>query len=774
MNISEAINTHGISVVLKSLFPHLKGIDFNSVSHNSDFDNSGFFSTIDTKDWCFSVGSMPLLYRHLKPEDISSDINKLLIRNNINLDTSYNDSSGNITLWDGDGFKIEKVTDNNLSLVIITSVNSITKATIAFNETSLAKTTTSPNWISGLAPIYDSKSIDQNERDFSKFILCPLLFEGDNDYILIPLQADEFAKPLIDKIIDDNGGSKEFNEEDHDGWQNLYTGHLFIIGYLSKQKCVRINRKQTTASSTDGVSLASGIHPLSNQINSIVKGLNKQVYNPADGAVADGRLVASSEKANNIVAFDENASNLISSFKDVVVQYNTEDPFLKINSASIETWMDKNPEETISFSVPNNFELLLSKGNSMYRLNLFPPGGLMGSWPKDIPQNDFEELPEVNFSKEILTRQAPPTIKNTYTINKSASNITDDNQKRADFIESSVVDDEDLNVNTSKSSKSSSFLKWLFVIIGVMLLFFLLRNCSTSRDAEYYYNRGLGNAESGKFDKASRDFENAINLDNDYIDPHLARGEMNLQNGEYQNAKYDFDEVILMDPENWKAYYFRGLANMRLATSKYSRSNKHAIQDFTKSISINSTETNGKSYYYRGKVFQKIENESYCSDYYQACEFNTLDACGLVDEYCQPQTGFSPYDKNFGPGIFTGNNSFEFDNSIGDVDLVVSLVDIYSNIRVRSQYIQKGDVLLMENIPSSIYKIQKIEGENWSRSLTMKDNVTKGGFLIGQSFSEITKNYAINKNSKIGGIKFNVIGGGVNSNEINEEQFFNQ
>jgi hypothetical protein len=771
MNISEAINTHGISVVLKSLFPHLKGIDFNTVSHNSDFDNSGFFSTIDSKDWCFSVGSMPLLYRHLKPEDISSDINKLLIRNNINLDSSYNDSSGNITLWDGDGFKIEKVTDNNLSLVIITSVNSITKATIAFNETSLAKTTTSPNWISGLAPIYDSKSIDQNERDFSKFILCPLLFEGDNDYILIPLQADEFAKPLIDKIIDDNGGSKEFNEEDHDGWQNLYTGHLFIIGYLSKQKCVRINRKQTTASSTDGESLASGIHPLSNQINSIVKGLNKQVYNPADGAVADGRLVASSEKANNIVAFDENASNLISSFKDVVVQYNTEDSFLKINSASIETWMDKNPEETISFSVPNNFELLLSKGNAMYRLNLFPPGGLMGSWPKDIPQNDFEELPEVNFSKEILTRQAPPAIKNTNTINKSASNITDDYQKRADFIESSVVDDEDLNVNTSKSSKSSSFLKWLFIIIGIILLFLLLRNCS-SRDAEYYYNRGVDRAESGKYDKAEKDFENAIDIDKTYIDPFVSRGEMYLQNGEYQNAKYDLDEAILLDPENWYTYYLRGVANMRLSSSKYSRTNEYAINDFSSSIALNSSNENGKSYYYRGKVYEFTNNDNSCSDFYQACEFNTLDSCEIIDEICRPKTGFRPYDKIFGPGITSGDREFNVINNC-EYDMVITIKDNRTRRSVRTEYVRSGEKLVIENIPNRRYNVEYLHGINWSFNKRLSDGISKGGFLIDQKTKSVNMIYNYS-GYKMRGFENCVIGGDITSDDISEDQFFNK
>jgi tetratricopeptide (TPR) repeat protein len=772
MNISEAINTYGIYVILKSLFPNLKGIDFKTANHNSDFDKSGFSLTIDTIDWNFSLGSTPLLYRHLKPEDINIEINKLLIRNNINLDSSYNDPSGNITLWDGNGFKIEKVTNNNLNLVIIKSLSSITKETIAFNETSIAETTTSPNWISGLDPTYDSKSIDINERDFSKFILCPLLFKGNNDYILIPIQSHEFAKPLIDKIIDDNGGFKEFNEEKHEGWQNLYSGHLFVIGYLPKQKCVRINRKLTTASSTDGESLASGIHPLSNHINSIVKGLNKQIYNPADGAVTDGRLVASSEKANNIVAFDENALNLISSFKDVVVQYNPEDTFLKINSVSIETWMDKNPDETISFSVPKNFELLLSKGNSVFRLNLFPPGGLIGSWPNDVSNNNFEELPEVNFSKEILTKYVPPPTKSTNTRNITATNIVDDKQERTNFIESSVVDNENSNINTSKSSRTSSFLKWLFIIIGVILLLMLFRNCYASRDAEYYYNKGMGNAESGKFDRASRDFENAINLDNNYIDPYLARGEMNLQKGEYQNAKYDFDEVILMDPDNWKAYYLRGLANMRLATSKYSRSNKDAIQDFTKSISLNSTLSNGKSYYFRGKVFQKIEDASYCSDYYQACEFNTLDACELVDEYCRPKTGFRPYDKIFGPGVFTGDREFIVKNNC-DYDMVITLKDLRTRRSLRSEYIRSGEKLVMNRIPNGRYQVEYLQGFNWSFNKRLSDGISKGGFLIDQKTKSVNMIYNYNGYKKRG-FENCVIGGDITSDEISEEQFFNQ
>ena len=771
MNISEAINTQGISIVLRSIFPNLNGLDFNKVKYNSDFDKSGFTNSDEFQDWSFAVGSMPLIYRHFKAETIGVEIDKILIRNDINIESAYNDPSGNITYWDGEGYKIEKLIVNDLSLILITSVSSITKDSVILNETQLANVTKPPNWILGVEPIYDSNSINQNERNFSKFILCPLLFRSDNEHILIPIQADEFAKPLIDKIIDDNGGLKVFSEKKHNDWQYLYTGHLFVIGYLPKQKCVRINRKQITASSTDGQILASGIHPLSETINNIVKGLNKQIYNPANGAVPDGRLVASSEKANNIVAFDDNSSNLITTFKDVVLQYNQEDPFLKINSESINTWMDKNPDESISFLVPNNFQLLLSKDNATYRLNLFPPEGLLSAWPNEVPVNNLEELPVVNFTKEISTRKTPKPISNIKIEKEAVSAIEEKEEKKAAFIKSSVVEEKDLNNNTKESSKTFAFLKWLFIIIGLILLFFLLRNCS-SRDAKYYHNRGVDRAESGKYDKAEKDFENAIDIDKSYIDPYIARGEMYLQNGNYQSAKYDLDEAILIDPKNWYAYYLRGVANMRLATSKYSRMNEYAINDFSSSIALKSSYENGKSFYYRGKVYQFTNNDSSCADFYQACEFNTLDACKIVDQICRPKTGFKPYDKIFGPGITTGDRDFEVDNKC-DYDMVITIKNIRTRRAVRTEYVRSGEKLIIEQIPNGRYIVQYLQGINWSFNKTLSDGISKGGFLIDQKTKVINTVYNYN-GFRMRGFENCIIGGELTTDEISEDQFFNK
>ena len=121
---------------------------------------------------------------------------------------------------------------------------------------------------------------------------------------------------------------------------------------------------------------------------------------------------------------------------------------------------------------------------------------------RNAPNNVLKQLPLVSFSKEISTRQAPLPIRNVKIQNDTDSVKNDLENKKAAFIKSSVVDEKDLN-NTKEPSKSSTFLKWLFIIIGIILLFLLLRNCS-SRDAEYYYNRGVDRAESGKYDKAEK------------------------------------------------------------------------------------------------------------------------------------------------------------------------------------------------------------------------------------------------------------------------------
>ena len=50
MKVTEAIKEHGIAVVLKSLFPNVKGIDFKNIIYNSDFNKNGFSELNDSED----------------------------------------------------------------------------------------------------------------------------------------------------------------------------------------------------------------------------------------------------------------------------------------------------------------------------------------------------------------------------------------------------------------------------------------------------------------------------------------------------------------------------------------------------------------------------------------------------------------------------------------------------------------------------------------------------------------------------------------------------
>ena len=777
MDIKDAINEYGLLSVLKSLFPELKGVDLNNIEFNiNNFSVQNFLNEKNQlNNWHFVVGAFPMLCKKTSTKSIDNIINKLLISNGIDLNSSYSDSTyKGITFWDGNGFKIEKVSVDGQNLVMITSISSISKKSIVYNETKLAKKLKSPNWILGFDCVYDSNTISKSNKDLSKFILSPLLFKDDDgdDYIIISLNASEYSEPLIDKIIDDNGGKDAFEKTEHENWDYLHNGHIFTVGYLKDQRCVRINRLPTTAKAVTEENIKSGIHPLSNLINNTVNGLNKQIFNPADGAVPDGRFVAQSDNASNVVAFDNNSYKLISKIKDVVVKYNPEDDFLRISNETISMWMDRNPEETISFEMPENFQLLLSKGNTLYRMNLFPPGGLTGDWNNSNPKINLKTPPKVLFSKEIVTK---PITKIKSVIKQKPVEIKKDEKTlKSEFIKDSVIIEDDnggVKEKTKDKKNNPNYLYWLYVIIGLILLLILLRYCTIDRDASYYYDKGRDYYSSGKYEKAEKSFEEAMDMDNTYVDPLVKRAEMYIDIEEYNKAKYDLDEAIIRENNNWYAYYLRGIANMKAASSKYSRLNKDAINDFSKSIQLNSSSENGKSFYYRGKVYQIIDDDKFCEDFYQACEFNTLDACEIIDESCYPKTGFMPYDEFFGPGVYNGNSTFTVNNNC-DYDMVVSLRSQRTNRTIRSVFIRAGEKWEMKNVTTGNFTLEYLQGNNWVFSKKLSDGISRGGFLKAPRFKRLNYTWKIRTNITGYGFENCADEGDLTSDEITENEFF--
>ena len=785
MNLESAILKFGLQKVLISIFPNLKGIDFNKVGYDklSCIENSKEFLISKKKqEWFFGSGASPMIFQSFYSGKRDSELESLLIKNKIPIKSKQvpSDQSEDC-FWYGNGFKIELLNISKNELILISKENvSASNESLDF-ETSLAKKTKTPNWIKGFESVYDSNSIKQSNKLLNNFINIPLLFKDKySEYIIVPVENSKIAEAIIHRIIEDNGGQDSFNkitDIEKLNWIYPFSGHLFSVGYVEKHRTVRINRNNMSKSIIDDNKLESGIHPISDTIQKEIEGFDSLIYNSKEGNVCDGRFFTDTINANDIISFWKEPTNAIKIFKKVVNSYNPEDEFLRMKDTSIVNWMSTYPEEFISFKIPHKCEILLSKGNSIYQINLYPSGGIEGSWENLKKGNYQGDPPEVLFSKNIITKRVLPDLKppkvsgstrNTAKNNKLKTNM---NKETEEFLGKAI--DEDSSSFDNNGKRNNNSLKWILIIIGMILLFLALRTCESGldKDKTYYYNKGVDYASSGNIEKASENFEKAIEMDGFYVDTYIKRGEMYLENEMYNEAKYDFNQAATYDNSNWRIYYLRGRANMGMGRSKYSRSYKNAVSDFTKSISLNPNSENANSFFYRGVVYKIQESDAACDDFYKACEFNIKEACEIVDNECYPKTGFMPYEKNFGPGVFTGDRRFEINNIEGKTDLVANLISLSTKRKIRSQFVRKGEELIMYNVPNDRYILKIYEGDQWSTKLIMEDNVTKGGFIKNPRF-KIIKTVFNFSGFKMRGVEFGVFGD-LKSENISENEFFN-
>jgi len=147
-----------------------------------------------------------------------------------------------------------------------------------------------------------------------------------------------------------------------------------------------------------------------------------------------------------------------------------------------------------------------------------------------------------------------------------------------------------------------------------------------------------------------------------------------------------------------------------------------------------------------------------------------------VITYTQPKNGFSPYNSYFGKGTYNNKsgNIFVIDNS-NKTDADVLLVNAYSGREVRNEYVRKGANFKMTGIPNGTYYLEWFSGNDWSPNLKVGSRF-KGGF---QSKASFTKTKDASDWMKVEGYQiwtvtlFSVVGGDVESEEINAEDFFN-
>tara|TARA_B110001450_G_scaffold33290_1_gene28714 strand:- start:54 stop:1166 length:1113 start_codon:yes stop_codon:yes gene_type:complete len=329
--------------------------------------------------------------------------------------------------------------------------------------------------------------------------------------------------------------------------------------------------------------------------------------------------------------------------------------------------------------------------------------------------------------------------------------------------------------NDSKDSKSFNKVikNLIFLILIVVSVFYVSKSCN--RDKTSYYESALESFNSGNTENGFDDINEAIEMDNQYGDALLLRAKQYMEIEEYQDAEYDLTELINLDEKNWKTYYLRGKSYIGQATSKYSSSYEKAIKDFTTSIALESGSKNMDSYYLRGDCKEILLGEySGCADFNYACILGNDEGCDRYSNLCYPKTGFMPYEKYFGKGVHSGQNTLYVDNTKSSFDALVVIQNRITKINIRCQFIRKGEDLTFDNIPYGNYWVKDFTGNNWTFDELMSDSITKGGFTlnkhIGRSKWEYPKTNSIWNGSMT---LYKTEGGSLQSEEIDFNEFMN-
>jgi tetratricopeptide (TPR) repeat protein len=85
-----------------------------------------------------------------------------------------------------------------------------------------------------------------------------------------------------------------------------------------------------------------------------------------------------------------------------------------------------------------------------------------------------------------------------------------------------------------------------------------------TKEAEMFYKQAMSFLDQGKIGKSLEFFENALNVDKDYVSAWNDKGVALMELGKYPEALECFEQVIRLEPGDNMAWYNRGYVLMIL------------------------------------------------------------------------------------------------------------------------------------------------------------------------------------------------------------------
>lgn len=134
-----------------------------------------------------------------------------------------------------------------------------------------------------------------------------------------------------------------------------------------------------------------------------------------------------------------------------------------------------------------------------------------------------------------------------------------------------------------------------------------------------YVNRGVAYSYLGKHQEGTIDLNEAIKLNPKYLLAYYNRGALFQESGDFKQAIKDYGKVIELNPKHAEAYYNRGMAYDSLGDYQ------EALKDYSRAIELDRKHID--AYYKRGGIFfEKGDYQQAINDYSKITELNTQHA----------------------------------------------------------------------------------------------------------------------------------------------------
>ena len=254
-----------------------------------------------------------------------------------------------------------------------------------------------------------------------------------------------------------------------------------------------------------------------------------------------------------------------------------------------------------------------------------------------------------------------------------------------------------------------------------------------------YSNLGFAYYRMKQIDKASINFEKALNIDSTNATAYRWRGEIKYDINDDDGAVADYSLAIKYNPTA-SNYFARGLGYY------YLRDYKSAINDMNKAIELN---PKASQYYYdRGDAKEKINDISgACNDWNIAYSKGYSVSKSKLN-MCTPKEITMKNGNLVGCNFKPAYASPKLDNyliiKVENTDVAVKLIKVQTDKCIRFVFINQHTTYRITNIPEGKYYLKIAYGTSWAK--TTRESDCQGRF---------TKNILFKKSDKI--LDFNLV-----------------